>query len=108
MRVSYWWQRTQSCGRQTTGSDINEPLLTVYHRAMRASLLAGLAGVPPVVIGIFSLMVMKPGCHGTTREQPLKRFADTEKALLQPLPDVAPELAVWAMVSVHGDAHVQF
>lgn len=47
-------------------------------------------------------------CHGTTREQPLKRFADTEKALLQPLPDVAPELAVWAMVSVHGDAHVQF
>lgn len=47
-------------------------------------------------------------CHGTTREQPLARFADTEKALLQPLPDVAPELAVWAMVRVHGDAHVQF
>lgn len=47
-------------------------------------------------------------CHGTTREQPLKRFVDTEKALLQPLPDVVPELAVWAMVSVHGDAHVQF
>ncbi|MHB1282400.1 MAG: IS21 family transposase [Metallibacterium scheffleri] len=47
-------------------------------------------------------------CHGTTREQPLQRFADTEKALLQPLPLVAPELAVWAMVSVHGDAHVQF
>ena len=47
-------------------------------------------------------------CHGTTREQPLKRFADSEKALLQPLPDVAPELAVWAQVSVHRDGHVQF
>lgn len=47
-------------------------------------------------------------CHGTTREQPLKRFTETEKPLLQPLPDVAPDLAVWARVNVHGDAHVQF
>lgn len=46
--------------------------------------------------------------HGTTREQPLKRFVETEKALLLPLPDVAPDLGVWAQVSVHGDAHVQF
>jgi transposase len=47
-------------------------------------------------------------CHGTTREQPLKRFTDAEKGLLQPLPPIAPELAVWAQVSVHSDAHVQF
>lgn len=47
-------------------------------------------------------------CHGTTREQPLQRFADTEKSLLQPLPDVSPELSVWAKVRVHSDAHVQF
>lgn len=47
-------------------------------------------------------------CHGTTREQPLQRFADTEKSLLQPLPAVPPELVVWAQVSVHSDAHVQF
>jgi transposase len=47
-------------------------------------------------------------CHGTTREQPLRRFADTEKALLQPLPAIAPELAVWAQASVHRDGHVQF
>lgn len=47
-------------------------------------------------------------CHGTIREQPLKRFADTEKTLLQPLPAVPPELAVWAQVCVHSDAHVQF
>jgi transposase len=46
--------------------------------------------------------------HGTTREQPLKRFAETERHLLKPLPDVPPELAVWAKVKVHGDCHVQF
>lgn len=47
-------------------------------------------------------------CHGTTREQPLKRFADSEKSLLQPLPDIAPELAVWAQAIVHRDGHLQF
>ena len=47
-------------------------------------------------------------CHGTTREQPLKRFVQAERALLQPLPAVPPTLAVWAQVSVHSDAHVQF
>lgn len=47
-------------------------------------------------------------CHGTTREQPLKRFTETEKSLLQPLPAIAPQLAVWAQVSVHSDAHVQY
>ncbi len=46
--------------------------------------------------------------HGTTRTQPLKRFADTEQLLLKALPDVPPELAVWAQVKVHGDCHVQF
>jgi transposase len=46
--------------------------------------------------------------HGTTREAPLKRFTSVEKALLAPLPDVPPELAVWAKVKVHRDAHVQF
>lgn len=46
--------------------------------------------------------------HGTTREVPLKRFEDVEQALLLPLPDVPPELATWARVKVHRDAHVQF
>lgn len=46
--------------------------------------------------------------HGTTRVQPLKRFADTEQALLKALPQVPPELAIWAQVKVHGDCHVQF
>ncbi|ACD15607.1 IS21 family transposase [Paraburkholderia phytofirmans] len=46
--------------------------------------------------------------HGTTREVPLKRFEDVEQALLLPLPDVQPELATWARVKVHRDAHVQF
>lgn len=46
--------------------------------------------------------------HGTTREQPLRRFIDAERALLSPLPVVPPELATWAKVKVHRDAHVQY
>lgn len=46
--------------------------------------------------------------HGTTREAPLTRFASVEKALLKPLPDIAPLPAVWVEVTVHGNAHVQF
>ncbi len=46
--------------------------------------------------------------HGTTREQPLAQFEAVEKALLLPLPDVPPELAMWAKVKVHRDAHIQF
>ena len=46
--------------------------------------------------------------HGTTHERPLERFEHTERHLLQRLPARAPELAVWAKVKVHGDAHVQF
>jgi transposase len=46
-------------------------------------------------------------CHGTTREQPLARFA-LERTVLQPLPAVPPELATWAKVGVHRDGHVSF
>lgn len=46
--------------------------------------------------------------HGTTREAPLARFAEVEKSLLPALPDVPPELATWAKVKVHRDAHVQY
>ena len=46
--------------------------------------------------------------HGTTREQPLRRFAEAEKIFLKDLPAVAPELVGWAMVKLHGDCHVQF
>jgi len=46
-------------------------------------------------------------CHGTTREKPLTRFQEAERALPRPLPDVVPVLAVWAKVKVHRDAHVQ-
>jgi transposase len=47
-------------------------------------------------------------CHGSTREKPLTRFSEVERALLRPLPDVPPVLATWAKVTVHRDAHVQF
>lgn len=46
--------------------------------------------------------------HGSTRRHPLELFTETEKALLTPLPDVPVQLAVWAKVKVHGNAHVAF
>ena len=45
--------------------------------------------------------------HGTTHEAPLKRFEQTEQALLNPLPTVPPELATWAHAKLHGDCHLQ-
>lgn len=36
--------------------------------------------------------------HGTTHEQPLRRFQEVEKPLLGCLPDVPPQLATWAQV----------
>jgi transposase len=47
-------------------------------------------------------------CHGTTRQQPLRLFTESEQRLLQPLPDVPPLPATWAQVTVSRDAHVQF
>lgn len=46
--------------------------------------------------------------HGTTKQRPLTLFTETERPLLQPLPEVPPELAVWAKVKLHGNCHVQF
>jgi transposase len=46
--------------------------------------------------------------HGTTRQRPLTLFAETERHLLQPLPDRPPECAQWAQVKLHGDCHVRF
>jgi len=46
--------------------------------------------------------------HSTTKEKPLSAFIETEKPLLEVLPDVPPELATWAKVKLHGNCHVQF
>ena len=46
--------------------------------------------------------------HGSTRQPPLTLFAEVEKSLLQPLPDVPPLLSTWSPFKVHGNAHVQF
>ena len=46
--------------------------------------------------------------HGTTKQKPLTLFADIEKELLNPLPDVPPELAIWAKHKLHGNCHLQF
>jgi len=46
--------------------------------------------------------------HGTTKEQPLVRFQETEQARLQPLPQTPYDLAVWKRVKVQRDCYVEF
>lgn len=45
--------------------------------------------------------------HGTTAEQPLKRFHDTERGALLPLPDEEFDLLEVRQARVHRDCHVQ-
>lgn len=45
--------------------------------------------------------------HGTTRERPLTRFAETERHQLQPLPERVFEPAEWTRLLVHPDCHVR-
>jgi transposase len=46
--------------------------------------------------------------HGSTRERPLERFVQSEQALLQSLPAMAPECPAWVKAKLHGNCHVQF
>jgi len=46
--------------------------------------------------------------HGTTKAQPLVRFAETEEATLQPLPEAPYDLAVWKQAKLHRDCYVVF
>ncbi len=44
--------------------------------------------------------------HGTTRQMPLRMFAEMDKPALLSIPDTPYEEAVWANVKVHRDCHV--
>jgi len=46
--------------------------------------------------------------HGTTYRKPFEVYTETEKALLQPLPDVPVEIGLWTKVKVQSNGHVQF
>ena len=46
--------------------------------------------------------------HGTTKEQPLTIFNETERSRLQPLPDAPYDLAIWKIVKLHRDCHIVF
>ncbi len=46
--------------------------------------------------------------HGTTFEEPLKRFQAAEKAALLPLPEAPYEVAAFKQVKLHPDCHVVF
>ncbi len=46
--------------------------------------------------------------HGTTKEKPLVRFEQGEKALLRPLPTSPYDIAVWKKVTIYRDCYVSF
>lgn len=46
--------------------------------------------------------------HGTTREQPLLRFEQSEQAQLQPLPSMPYDLAIWKEATIAADGYVTF
>lgn len=46
--------------------------------------------------------------HGTTKEVPLRAFADREKAALKALPQPRPETFIWAKAKLHDNCHVNF
>ena len=46
--------------------------------------------------------------HGTTKEQPLVRFQETEQTHLKPLPETPYDMAVWKKVKLNRDCYVQF
>lgn len=46
--------------------------------------------------------------HGTTKEQPLQRFAEVEQARLQPLPETPYDLAVWKQLKLSRDCYLEF
>lgn len=46
--------------------------------------------------------------HGTTKEQPRRRFEEVEKARLKPLPETPYDLAIWKKARLQRDCHVVF
>lgn len=46
--------------------------------------------------------------HGTTKEQPLVRFAQVEQGQLRPLPETPYDLTVWKQAKLHRDCYVVF
>lgn len=45
--------------------------------------------------------------HGTMRDAALA-LSNIERALLKPLPAIAPDLGTWHLVSVHRTCHARF
>ncbi len=46
--------------------------------------------------------------HGTTKQPPLARFTETERAVLLPLPTIPYDLAIWKTATLHRDCYVVF
>lgn len=74
-----------------------------------------LGGRPPTELGqanaavrTWCLTIAGARIHGTTKAQPLARFATAEQAALLPLPASPYDLANWKRVRLHRDSYVVF
>lgn len=46
--------------------------------------------------------------HGTTKEQPMKRFKETESERLQQIPDTPYDQAIWKQLKLRRDCYIEF
>ena len=46
--------------------------------------------------------------HGTTKEQPRRRYEEVEKGRLKALPQTPYDLAIWKKAKLHRDCHIVF
>jgi transposase len=46
--------------------------------------------------------------HGTTKEQPRRRFEEVEKSRLKVLPESPYDIAIWKKAKLHRDCHIVF
>jgi len=46
--------------------------------------------------------------HGTTKEQPRRRFDEVEKGRLKPLPKTAYDISIWKKAKLYRDCHIVF
>jgi transposase len=46
--------------------------------------------------------------HGTTREKPLERFEQVERAVMQALPECSYDLAIWKQARIYRDGYITF
>ena len=61
-----------------------------------------------IALKVWILETASTRTHGSTFEQPIKRFNEIEKKALLPRPKTLPEIAIWKKVSLYRDCHIRY